>query len=90
MITQQMITQNLKSILNESYTPVHVSFTKIDGTIRNMECTTNLDLIPVEFHPKQKESTVVPNDKVIRVFDLENDGWRSFLADNVISFEPVA
>lgn len=85
-----MITQNLKSILNESRTPVHVSFTKIDGTIRNIQCTTNLELIPVQFHPKQKESAAAPNDKVIRVYDLENDGWRSFLVDNVISFESVA
>lgn len=81
-----MITK-LKTILNESNLPVRVSFTKLDGTIRNMECTTNIDLIPIEFHPKQKESTLKPNDKVVCVYDLENNGWRSFIADNVISFE---
>lgn len=81
-----MITK-LKTILNESSIPVRVSFTKLDGTIRNMECTTNLELIPVEFHPKQKETPLQPNDKVVCAYDLENNGWRSFIADNVISFE---
>jgi len=83
-----MITK-LKTILNESSNPVRVSFTKLDGTIRNMECTTNLDLIPVEFHPKQNDSDRVPNDKVVCAYDLENNGWRSFIADNVISFELI-
>jgi hypothetical protein len=78
-----MITK-LKTILNESCIPVRVSFTKLDGTIRDMECTTNLELIPVEFHPKQKEPPLTPNDKVVCVYDLE---WRSFIADNVINFE---
>lgn len=79
----------LKSILNESSIPVQVSFTKIDGTIRNMKCTNNLDLIPVEFHPKQKDSTRTTNDKIVCAYDLENNGWRSFVADNVISFELI-
>ncbi len=84
-ITQHMITQ-LKSILNESSIPVQVSFKKIDGTVRDMKCTTNLDLIPVEFHPKQNDSTRTVNDKIVCAFDLEKQGWRSFIADNVISF----
>lgn len=90
MITQNMITENLKNLLNESHNPVRVSFTKINGTIRNIECTTNLDLIPVEFHPKQKEPTAISNDKVVRVYDLENEGWRSFRFDNVLSFDLIA
>jgi hypothetical protein len=83
-----MITK-LKTILNESSIPVRVSFTKLDGTIRDMECTTNLDLIPVEFHPKQRETPPTPNDKVVCAYDLEHNGWRSFIADNVISFELI-
>jgi len=88
MITTDQTT-TLKAMLNESLIPVSISFTKVNGTIRNMECTNNLDLIPEEFHPKQNEKTRNYNENIVRVYDLENEGWRSFFADNVISFELV-
>jgi hypothetical protein len=77
----------LKTLLNESKDPVQVSFTKVDGTIRNMLCTNNFDLIPKEFHPKTSEIPKTYNPNNVRVYDLENNGWRSFIGDKVISFE---
>jgi len=78
--------ETLKTLLKESQTAVCISFTKLDGTIRNMKCTNNFDLIPVEFHPKQNDTTRTPNDKIVCAYDLENEGWRSFIADNVIEY----
>lgn len=54
---------------------VNVSFTKKDGTARTMKCTRDMTLVESTFHPKS--STVDDLDNV-RVFDLENQGWRSF------------
>jgi hypothetical protein len=83
------MTTDITKLLNESK-PLTVSFTKKDGTIRHMRCTTNLNLIPDEHHPKNKDNnsvSMVLNDNVIRVYDLQNEGWRSFITTNVISFE---
>lgn len=57
--------------------PVAVTFTKLDGTRRDMRCTLNFELIPTENHPGLD---------VIRVFDLEDNGWRSFRVDSVTDF----
>ena len=85
--THTTMNTELKTLLNESKDPVQVSFTKVDGTIRNMLCTNNFDLIPEEFHPKGSDKPKAYNPNIFRVYDLENNGWRSFMIDKVISFE---
>lgn len=63
---------------------VSVTFTKADGTDRTMLCTKQFSKIPQEFHPKTDK--VVKLDEngnpietdLISVWDLENQGWRSF------------
>lgn len=77
----------LKSLLNVG--PVSVTFTKKDGTERVMKCTTKWSYIPDEKHPIG-ESTLTENREVIRVYDLDNDGWRSFRVDSVRSFDMSA
>lgn len=67
---------------------VHVVFEKKDGSIREMLCTTVLEIIPESKHPKG-ESTVKLSDTVRRVYDLEADGWRSFRVDSVIEWHSV-
>ena len=87
-----METVNLDSLMNMLKNgAVQVSFTKVDGTIRNMLCTTNYNLIPEP--PKQSE----PSDKnrkksedTVAVWDLEKSGWRSFRKDSVVSFNEAA
>jgi hypothetical protein len=67
-----------------------VTFTKKDGTERNMTCTLDMDRVPEDHMPKtdgnRKEEGVVPES--VRVYDLEKQGWRSFRMDSVTVFEP--
>ena len=63
---------------------VNVRFTKSDGTVRDMTCTSNFDHIPADKHPNttlnaQKEKD--PN--LFTVFDVEKQGWRSFKAEKL-------
>lgn len=54
----------------------------------NRTGTTNLDLIPVEFHPKKKKEGAKPRKKnptQIGYFDFMRMGWRSFSAKNYLS-----
>jgi hypothetical protein len=64
---------------------VHVSFTKKDGTVRDMRCTLREAMIPSDAMPTG-ETTRKKNDDVIAVFDLEKDDWRSFRVDSVTEY----
>jgi len=61
---------------------IEVKFTKKDGTPRVMKCTLKEELIPVEHAPKGT-GKVKANTDVISVFDIENNGWRSFNCNSV-------
>jgi hypothetical protein len=63
-----------------------VTFTKADGTTREMLCTLKEEFLP-EVNPDTASSRK-ENDDVVNVWDVEKDGWRSFRIDSVISFEP--
>jgi len=66
-----------------------VVFTKKNGEERTMICTLKKDEIPGHHMPKTDfdlEEGVMKTTNAIRVFDVEKDGWRSFLADNVKEF----
>ena len=66
---------------------VNVKFTKVDGSEREMKCTLNEALIPVSnTTDKTIEETRVkePNINTISVWDIENEGWRSFRVASVI------
>lgn len=65
---------------------VRVVFTKKDGTERTMFCT--LVNIPDEHQPKN-ETDKEYSKEVLRVFDTENQGWRSFRLDSIISVQAV-
>lgn len=73
----------LKEVLRTNPEGINIIFKKKDGTERKMLSTLVESNIPTEFKPKG-EDTVVTND-VLRVFDLENQGWRSFRWDSVIN-----
>lgn len=70
-----------------------VTFLKKDGTERVMRCTTNLDMIPAEKHPKGDKPIKEGEEKKVetakRVFDLEKQEWRSFRYDSVIAVSPL-
>jgi len=60
-----------------------VIFTKINGEERDMQCTLNMEMIPEEKQPKTGKEY---NDAVLRVFDINQQEFRSFRVENVISF----
>jgi len=65
-----------------------VSFTKVNGETRIMECTLKRQLLPVVDMPKKKTDRVkAPNDKVLSVWDVNAKGWRSFRVENVFNVE---
>lgn len=65
-----------------------VEFIKKNGEHRTMLCTTNMDFVPIEFHPKgTSERKRNPDIKV--VYDLEVQGWRSFRYDAVITIYKI-
>jgi hypothetical protein len=70
------------SLLSDSN--VTITFTKKDGTERTMKCTRNSAFIPTEFLPKE-ESTEPTS--AVPVFDLDAQGWRSFIPSNIIRIE---
>lgn len=67
-----------------------VVFTKVNGEERNMRCTLVRDMIPTDQTPNSVEATPdteQPTSDVIRVFDLNANGWRSFKVANVTKFD---
>lgn len=72
----------LKQILDRQ--DVFVKFTKKNGEERVMRCTRSVSLIPKDQLPK---GIGIVKDGVTPVYDLDNDGWRSFKNDSVISYE---
>jgi len=65
---------------------VELTFIKKDGSERIMKCTLAEQKIPAENAPKGVERA--KSDEAVAVFDLENNGWRSFRWDSLtnISF----
>lgn len=68
-----------------------VVFIKKDKSKRTLNCTLNPSKLAVvgAFSGKTHRQHI-QNDDVISVWDLDNDGWRSFTIENVISFEVLS
>jgi len=64
---------------------VEITFTKKDGTERIMKCTLAKQKIPAENVPKGTDRA--KSDEAVAVFDLENNGWRSFRWDSLTNIE---
>lgn len=85
--SQSTLTQKemLKTLLKENV--LSVVFIKKDGSERVMECTLKPDLLPVQDeNTESKDKVRTENQEVIQVYDLENEGWRSFRVDSVMAF----
>jgi len=75
-------------ILNKIKTEdiITVSFTKKDGSERIMKCTLNFSKIPEEHKPKGTSIESILSlirKNILRVYDIENQGWRSIPIDNI-------
>jgi len=64
---------------------LYITFTKTDGTERNMRCTLLTNKIPTDKTPKGTGST--SSETAQRVFDLDKQEWRSFKWDAVKSIQ---
>lgn len=66
---------------------VNFKFNKKDGTVREAKGTTKPDLIPETQLSNKTSRTYTPNPNVVKYFDTEKEGWRSFNEENFIGFE---
>ena len=74
--------ENIKEFLRDEIIEVH--FTKKNGDDRIMKRTLMAEQIPVEFAPKNIGNPPdEENQSYMNVFDVEAQGWRSFILDNV-------
>lgn len=75
--------------------PVNVIFTKKNGDLREMDCTTNPTFImfkePNILEEALPKTTRKINEDVCVVYDLGSNAWRSFRWDSIkhISFKLV-
>jgi hypothetical protein len=91
---KELIREWVKGLLSNS--EINVTFTKADGTDREMLCTLDHSRIPAK--PIAPTTSTVPIDGIvreskkprkepdphsIRVFDLEKKEWRSFRFDRL-------
>ena len=79
----QITKSNIHKLLFEG--PTTVTFTKKDGTLRSMKCTLVEHLLPVSESKKTETAKTIENENLVKAYDLENQGWRSFNVSNVIS-----
>jgi hypothetical protein len=63
---------------------VTVVFTKKDGSNREMHCTTISDYLP---EIARSIVNMPPKEDVVTAWDLEQNGWRSFLLNSIVSIE---
>ena len=71
---------------------ITVTFVKSDGSLREMRCTLNFDLIPKEAQPgvdltidhtKRAKTRSINADETQSVFDLDINQWRSFKYERI-------
>lgn len=78
--------EQLKSMLTEAVATV--TFTKTDGSERIMKCTLDPSFFPiVEKDPTKIVKERKENSDLLSVWDIDNNGWRSFKLSSIKSFE---
>jgi hypothetical protein len=76
----------LLSVLRSSDEGIWVNFEKKDGSEREMLCTLNEGLIPVDKQPKTSNETSTRTiGSALPVFDINKGEWRSFRWDSINS-----
>lgn len=62
---------------------VEFSYKKKDGSVRKAKGTLKSELIPEDSLPKNSKYEAPEN--VQRYYDVDANGWRSFLIENLVS-----
>lgn len=73
----------LREYLSEN--ELTITFTKKDGTSRNMRCTRNGAMVPADKQPKG--TGTVTTGTSIQAFDLDIGEWRSFTPASLTHIE---
>jgi len=73
----------LKDMLSEGV--VDIIFKKLDGTTRVMKATVCADIIG-ETELSKIKHLAEDDPRYIRVFDVNEKGWRTFYKDNVMEY----
>ena len=74
---------NRETLINNLQNHVlEVTFTKVDGTDRIMNCTLQEHMIP-----ETSENNRKMNDEVLPVWDLDRINWRSFRIDSITNIK---
>lgn len=60
-----------------------VEFKKVNGEYRKMQCTLAGDHLPEQIDLEETIQKKKPNPEVMAVFDIEQQGWRSFRWDKL-------
>ena len=77
---------NRESMVESLHTGVcQVTFEKVDGTKRVMNCTLNQSYLPQTLN--ESENKREPNPNVVAVWDIDANSWRSFRIDSVEDFK---
>ena len=59
-------------------------FQKVDGSLRDMFCTLNPNVLPGEYN---EELVSQSKPGILTVWDIEKDAWRSMKYEKVIQFK---
>ena len=63
---------------------MRITFTKVNGEERIMDCTLQEHMIPLTDVNNRKE-----NEEVLPVFDINKGEWRSFRLDSITNIEAL-
>lgn len=66
---------------------VKVTFEKVDGTIREMNCTLMASELPEQIDVEEYVSEKRSNPEVLAVWDTDKNDWRSFRIDRIKEVE---
>ena len=61
---------------------MRITFTKVNGDERIMDCTLQEHIVPATKYTDRKQ-----NEEVLPVFDINKGEWRSFRLDSVTNIE---
>lgn len=62
---------------------VDITFIKKDGSLRHMTCTLRESVLPLQIDAEEHIQKKKLNNDVLAVFDLIEQGWRSFRWDSL-------
>lgn len=68
---------------------VNVTFTKADGSTRVMLATLNHDIVPAQSLAETTQRKPNTDPLLVKVYDTEAAGWRSFRAERIQNWQKV-